>query len=1429
MFRGLKPDDLALLYFSGHGIKDQAGRLYLATTDTEHDYPDASAVEGRFIQDTMLNSRSHSQVLILDCCYGGAFAKGMTHRGGERIGTAEVFQGRGQVVLAASDAVQFAFEGDQVAGEGIRSVFTSTLVDGLRTGEADLDGDGYISVDNLFDYVSIHVPRRMPQQTPIMSAIGVRGDLIIAQNPHQRLKPAELPIEVLEAIESPDALSRLGAVEELGRLLGVVNPRMVLAASEALRKLADDFDRRVFTQATELLERHHQQTLAQRWDDGRRAYETGSWAEAIRLLEALVAEDPNYEDAARVLEVARRQQELTGLYADAHRLHESKQWQAVVEVFQQIQALDPEYRDPDGLQESAAKNLEEKRELDALHRDAGRLIEAQDWEQAGKQLMELQRRSPNYPDVELLLARVQQGQERAAREQQLISLYDHAQSAYETKHWEQAIEALHKIVALEPNYQDAGQLLAEATRQQQELAQHWADGRRAFEAGSWEEAIRHLEAVVAVDASYEDAARVLEDARRQQELAGLYAEARRRHEAGEWQAVVEVFVQIQALNPEHPDPDRLWTSARQHLEQERELDALHQQAVRHVKAQGFVQDDEHLKELQPRRPGYGDAQELQARVGEELAIREERTKIDTRVVWASRIEYVDFDLEISSGAWPSYSVVARWERRVAKATMEFPDTPLAFENKRLKVENVVLNAMGQRRRVNTPDQQVVQEFGRTLFDALLTGSVRSSYEVCLQAARQQGKGVRLRLCLQPPELAALPWEFLYNSEGDEFVSLKPRTPLVRFVDVPVTGESLQVTPPLRVLGMVANPAGNEVLNVEHEQDRVEQATASLQQRGLLELTWLNGQTWHALQRALRRGPWHVFHFIGHGGFDPALQEGLIELADDAGRVSPISAADMSTLLDGHYPLRLVLLNSCEGAYGSSADIFSSTAATLIRRGIPAVLAMQYAISDTGAIRFVRAFYEAIADGLPVDVAVCEARVALRLEMRNSFEWAVPVLYLRSTDAHIFAVESSSQMLQLTSTPEQPPEDREVSGTQDDGPEIDSSEQDGAEHERLQELLVSLYTEARAAYDALQWEQAMETLSEIVALQPGFLDAEQLLREASLRQQALAQHWTEGRRAYEDNLWKEAVQHFIAILAEDADNDEAARLLEEARRQQALAGLYAEARRLHEENQWQAVVEVFERILELNPEYPDPEGLWAAARQYLEQQQLTRLYNEARAAYDEKRWATAAETLREIIRVQPDYQDTGRLLADATRQQYKLDRLEVQHIFGRFGRLVNSVTFSPDGQLLACASGGTHFDVGGVWIWRVVGGKFLRSLEGLAGSVRSVAFSPDGQILASASIDQMVRLWGVVDGKLLRTLEGHAGKVRSVAFSPDGQVLASGSTDRTVGLWEVADGTFLRRLAEHTRSVNSVAFSPDGQILASASDDKTVRLWGVPKE
>ena len=652
-------------------------------------------------------------------------------------------------------------------------------------------------------------------------------------------------------------------------------------------------------------------------------------------------------------------------------------------------------------------------------------------------------------------------------------------------------------------------------------------------------------------------------------------------------------------------------------------------------------------------------------------------------------DYINFDLEIGLGSGREYPVVVQSAAGEARETMYFPFDKLTLENKLLALQNALLRSGGKRRLTLSPGEQTVQDFGRALFDALFIGEVHSRYAVSQQAAAYQGKGLRLRLRIQSPELAALPWEFMYDPGRAKYICLSSHTPLVRYLELPLPPQPLPVTPPLRILGMAASPKELADLDIDHEKLRVERATEDLKINGLVELTWLEGQTWQDLQRALRHGPWHIFHFIGHGGFNSRTDEGLIALVDDVGKASYLSARHLGILLADHRSLRLVVLNSCEGAHGSEYDIFSSTASILVQQGIPAVLAMQYEITDRAAIVLSHAFYEAIADGWPVDAAVAEARKAINLEIPNTMEWGTPVLYMRSPNGMLFDVARTST----------PPPIQSSSITKEKEATLSLPVPQRQQDEVHSEVTSSPMEERNIQIDNKPGPAVLYEITSSI----GAKDS------ADSQWQLSAVELLNTLRGHTDAVLSIAFSPNGQILASGAQ-DETVRL-------------------------WQAIDGKLLRVLKGHKDLVhcvafSPDGQVLASGS---DDKTVRLW---RVADGVVLHTLKGHTNRvNSVAFSPDGQVLASGSGDKTVRLWRVADGVVLHTLEEHTRGVSSVVFSPNEQILASGS-----DDKTIGLWSVADGVILDSLHGHTNWVNSVAFSSNGQILASGSSDKTIRLW-----------------------------------------------------------------------------------------
>ncbi|NUK34094.1 PQQ-binding-like beta-propeller repeat protein [Streptomyces lunaelactis] len=160
-------DDVCLLYFSCHGVVNRNDKLYFAVRNTDPDRPAYSAISASLVHEVMDECRARSIVAVVDCCYSGLFIPGA--KGSVSAGFEDALAGQGRVIITAGTRVQRAWEGDHSDAETpALSRFTETIVDGLRSGDADLNGDGVITVQELFRYASERLHHEGIEQTPRM-------------------------------------------------------------------------------------------------------------------------------------------------------------------------------------------------------------------------------------------------------------------------------------------------------------------------------------------------------------------------------------------------------------------------------------------------------------------------------------------------------------------------------------------------------------------------------------------------------------------------------------------------------------------------------------------------------------------------------------------------------------------------------------------------------------------------------------------------------------------------------------------------------------------------------------------------------------------------------------------------------------------------------------------------------------------------------------------------------------------------------------------------------------------------------------------------------------------------------------------------------------------------------------------------------------
>ncbi len=354
------------------------------------------------------------------------------------------------------------------------------------------------------------------------------------------------------------------------------------------------------------------------------------------------------------------------------------------------------------------------------------------------------------------------------------------------------------------------------------------------------------------------------------------------------------------------------------------------------------------------------------------------------------VDFADFEMLITAGRDDNYEI-----RVIESPAGQEQDTfAMPYD------EDELLDVLDQLRDFDT-DRDFLKEVGDKMFSALFGMRVRALYNKS-EGLVDAGKGLRLRLRIEPPELNVLPWEFMYDSDRGEFLGLSKRALITRYLAVQEKEQSLVATSlPMKMLIAIASPSDLAQLDTEQEKTLIENALRPLIDELKIEVSYLIPATKRGLRQHLldEDEDYHIIHFVGHGDFQRG--EGVLAFVGRDGKRDLIYGEDLGDLL-ADTSVRLVVLNACKGAQQNATKAFMGVAPALVRAGLPAVVAMQFEIKDSSALAFTQDFYEMLTRYMPVDEAVSRTREALMLEAgKGAVDWGTPVLFMRARDGVIF--------------------------------------------------------------------------------------------------------------------------------------------------------------------------------------------------------------------------------------------------------------------------------------------------------------------------------------------------------------------------------------------------------------------------------------------
>ncbi len=282
-------------------------------------------------------------------------------------------------------------------------------------------------------------------------------------------------------------------------------------------------------------------------------------------------------------------------------------------------------------------------------------------------------------------------------------------------------------------------------------------------------------------------------------------------------------------------------------------------------------------------------------------------------------------------------------------------------------------------------ESTLEEIGEQLYGWFFREKVKERFEALISEPLHY----RIHLALNDGRLARIPWESLYLAARQTAITLTSQYSLIRYHEPRVKWQPKPFTPPLRILVVLPMPVDVPQLNSEQEASILQRTLAADVQGGWVQLKFLRNEEARIeeFQRAIRRFNPHVFHFVGHGYFDPRQNKGYLIFQRDQ-KKAPYDPEVMAILLRDSN-VGVAVLNGCDTGTSYSNDVLGSVAGALVTAGVPAVIATMRQVLDDAALLFTQEFYRSFVDGTPVEVAVVEARKALQNQKLN---WSAYALF-----------------------------------------------------------------------------------------------------------------------------------------------------------------------------------------------------------------------------------------------------------------------------------------------------------------------------------------------------------------------------------------------------------------------------------------------------